>query len=215
MLWVQRGPNISGPGRRWKERKQHKLQHGSCRTDTTPAEVTQLVEHRPTFAGRGTIRWSHRHPLGSPGPPHHHSQSCTVWAHTSNWCRQGAGVGAATTFPVPTASHCSSCCTVTGEKKWPPAVTVLKRQMVPIAAPDLAITLMFSLLHKQSCSFPSLFLHTNKMLHVLYVAHPDLFKAHLSQLAALSSPHHWINTHVSQARRHFYPTSPCHTICLP
>lgn len=35
----------------------------------------------------------------------------------------------------------------------------------------------------QSCFFHSLFLHTNKMLHVLYTAHPQLlFKAHLSQL---------------------------------
>lgn len=38
----------------------------------------------------------------------------------------------------------------------------------------------------QSCFFHSLFLHTNKMLHVLYIAHPQLlFKAHLSQLTVL------------------------------
>lgn len=125
-------------------KKTAQTQHRSCRTDTTLAEVTLLVE----FAGRGTIQWSHRHPLGSPGPPHHHSQSCAVWAHASKQCKQGAGVGAACTFLVPTPLHPSSCCIVTGEKNWPPAVAVLKRQMFPITAPVLAISLMFSLLHK-------------------------------------------------------------------
>lgn len=38
----------------------------------------------------------------------------------------------------------------------------------------------------QSCFFHSLFLHMNKMLHVLYTAHPQLlFKAYLSQLTVL------------------------------
>lgn len=46
----------------------------------------------------------------------------------------------------------------------------------------------------ESCFFHSLFLHTNKMLHVLYVAHPQLlFKAHLSQLTVLCSLYHFSN----------------------
>lgn len=108
------------------------------------------------------------------------------------------------THPAHAASHCS-CCWVSAQEGGKKQEKNKKKKEVTSSnnGPQKAnvsyycagsFRLFDVTSPTQSCSFHSLFLHTNKMLHVLYVTHPQLlFKAHLSQLTVLCSPYHFSN----------------------
>lgn len=211
-LFVQWGPNISSPGKRW-------VPQGRKKENGTNSAQELQDGHNPGWghtAGWVCRPWHHpvvtQTPTGLSWPTTpSQSELCCVSSRfqamqAGCWCGSCLYILGAHTIASLILLHCNRGKKLTTSSSSPQKTNVSYYSAGPCNLFDV-------LSPAQSCSFPRLFLHINRMLHVLYVAHLDLFKDICPN--SLHFPCHLINTHISQAQRHFYSTSPCYVVCLP